>query len=57
MGRLIREEDEEAIVDRDAEMALLASEFSDFDDELTGGGDDYDATYNESASGSSGDDF
>jgi hypothetical protein len=43
-------------VDRDAEVALLASEFSDFDDELAGGGADYDATYSD-GEGSSGDDF
>lgn len=31
-GRIIDDDNEDEVVDRDAEMALLASEFSDFDD-------------------------
>ncbi|KAI3438212.1 hypothetical protein D9Q98_000649 [Chlorella vulgaris] len=38
-GQLIQEEDLATIVDKDAEVALLASEFSDFDEELASSAD------------------
>lgn len=58
VGRLIHEDDLAAIAaaDKDAEVALLASEFSDFDDELVGSRD-FDADYAAAEGGGSDEDF